>query len=81
MHRFENGKWWSFGHAPVRSYGSSLTIPREWLKGCNLEPNLGIYKYHQEKTLEKLKEKKWLCFNEQLILSDQDNDHAGNILF
>lgn len=72
IERFQDGKWWSFGHAPVRTFGSSLTLPKDWLKGCDLEPNLGIHDYYQRRTQDKLKGKKWLCFNDNLLLSDQE---------
>ena len=49
-------------------------------QGCSLEPNLGIYRYHQEKTREKLTEKKWLCFNEHLLISDQDNNEGNRLI-
>ena len=78
IERYQDGKWWSFGHAPVRAFGSSLTIPSEWLEGCLLEPNLGIHDYYQQKTKDKLKGKRWLCFNQELLLSDQDNTE-GNL--
>jgi len=72
IERYENGKWWSFGKLPVRAYGSNIQLPSDWIKGCSLEPNLGIHDYHQKKTQDKLKGRNWLCLNDQLILSDED---------
>jgi len=72
IERYENGKWWSFGKMPVRAYGTSAKLPSEWIQGCSLEPNLGIHNYHQKRTRDDLKGRHWLCFNNQLILSDLD---------
>ena len=55
-----------------------------WMAGCELEPNLGIHDYYQEKTREKLEEKSWLCFGENLVISDQDLEiitNKGNLTF
>ena len=54
-----------------------IEIDRFYLlvKGCSLEPNLGIHDYHQKKTQDKLKGRKWLCLNDQLILSDEDGTY------
>ena len=73
IERFQDGRWWSFGNAPVRAFGSYVSIPQEWLQSsCQLEPNLGIRNYYQRRTKQKLDKKKWLCFEDQLLLSDQD---------
>ena len=67
------GKWASIGHIQPRFFGSSLTLPwASWMESCKLEPNLGIHDYYQAKTQEKLKGKQWLCFGENLVISDQD---------
>ena len=55
-----------------------------WMAGCELEPNLGIHDYYQDKTREKLEEKSWLCFGENLVISDQDLEiiiNKGNLIF
>lgn len=70
------GKWASIGHIQPRFFGSSLTLPRaSWMESCKLEPNLGIHDYYQAKTKEKLKGKQWLCFGENLVISDQDAEN------
>ena len=74
MFDFEVGKWHSFGKVPSRFFGSSLVLPwAPWMAGCELEPNLGIHDYYQDKTREKLKGKQWLCFGEDLVISDEDS--------
>ena len=45
------------------------------MESCKLEPNLGIHDYYQAKTKEKLKGKQWLCFGENLVISDQDAEN------
>ena len=53
------------------------------MESCKLEPNLGIHDYYQAKTKEKLKGKQWLCFGENLVISDQDAEnlvHSKGIL-
>ena len=45
---------------------------QSYVQGCSLEPNLGIHNYHQKRTRDDLKGRHWLCFNNQLILSDLD---------
>ena len=48
------------------------------MESCKLEPNLGIHDYYQAKTQEKLKGKQWLCFGENLVISDQDVNNIVN---
>ena len=45
------------------------------MESCKLEPNLGIHDYYQAKTKQKLKGKQWLCFGENLVISDQDAEN------
>ena len=70
---FDGKNWSSFtALRQERSFASSISVPNKWFASCEMEPNLGIYRYHQKKTIEMLKGKQWLCKGEHLQLSEQD---------
>lgn len=70
---FDGVKWSSFTSLkPERTFASSIKVPSKWFSTCEMEPNLGIHKYHQKKTVEMLKGKQWLCMGEHLKMSEQD---------
>ena len=53
-------------------FPASVVLPSRWLSSCEVEPNLGIHKYHQKKTTEMLSGKQWICNGELLQMSDQE---------
>ena len=68
---FDGKDWQPFSVLnPGRIFAASVSVPKELLPDCHFEPNLGIHRYYQDRTVKSLESQLWMCNGGELMTPD-----------